>query len=97
MARDTLSTASVEYVSVPFTGDGDLTAAPVKIAFVYGDDRAPLAEEWLTATNVGGSAARVLVGPGHYVLAPGEPYVWVQITDTPEIPVIRAGRLYVTA
>ena len=41
--------------------------------------------------------ARCLVGPGGTVaLAAGTYEVWVKITDSPEIPVLRSGTLVVT-
>lgn len=41
--------------------------------------------------------ARIQIGPGgDIVLANGEYYGWLKITDSPEIPVRRIGRLRIT-
>jgi hypothetical protein len=51
--------------------------------------------DWKTAAWSGGSAI-LLVGPGTAVpLTVGVSYsVWVRVTSSPEIPVMRAGSLY---
>lgn len=92
---------SLEYlpVRVVVTKDGvlfDPTADPVEIALpvINVDPTVWKAADWRTVgTNY---FARVLVGPtGDFVLTRGDYDILVRITDDPEIPVLRAGRLSV--
>jgi len=79
----------------------DPTSDTVQMAFVNGE---PTSGDWKTATWEADSStnpttyyARCLVGPGGTVtLSDGDYQVWVKITDSPEVPVLKAGRLVVT-
>ncbi len=100
-----LSTASLEYVQVPMTArkNGaayDPTADTVQMAFVAG---AGNPSTWYTAswdtdatTTPVTYRAQCLVGPsGTVTLAAGTYTVWVKVTDSPEVPVKRAGQIKV--
>lgn len=87
---------SVEYLHVPVTGA--TSSMPVDIAIVARDTE-PADGDWHTAAWNGSDTteAKVLIGPDTDLpLTDGVYSVWVRVTSTPEIPVIRAGILRVT-
>lgn len=91
-----LEHTSLQYVRVPVTADGiDVTADPVAMAFTSGFGSSPQSGDWHDAAWDNGNA-RILVGPGGDVtLFSGRYLIWVKVTDSPEIPVLRAGYLVV--
>lgn len=98
-----LSAATTEYVRIPVSAkeNGSVvnpTTDAVQMAFVAAD-AAPGNTDWKTASwETDGSTyyARCLVGPsGDATPAVGSYHVWVKLTDNPEIPVRRAGRLVI--
>ena len=102
-----ISELSLEYVRVPVSAKQsgltvDPTADTVKLAFsAAGVD--PSSGDYKTSswetdatTTPATYYARCLVGPaGTVALAAGTYEVWVKITDSPEIPVLRSGTLVV--
>jgi hypothetical protein len=94
---------SLQYVKAPVSAvvDGaayDPTSDTVQMAFTaVGVD--PVSGDWKTAgweTISGRYYARCLVGPGGTIdLAVGSYTVWVKVTDSPEIPILRSGGLRV--
>lgn len=107
MAIAEISTASLEYVRVPVsaTASGaavNPTSGTVQMAFIDGTS-APASGDWKTAsweTDSGTEPdtyyARCLVGTGGAVTLTAATYsVWVKVTDSPEVPVRRAGLLRV--
>lgn len=80
----------------------DPTADAVKLAFMVGST-APTSGDWQTGswetdatTTPTTYYARCLVGPGGTItLTAGTYEVWVQVTDSPEVPVLQAGPLTV--
>lgn len=100
-----ISTASTEYVRVNVSAliggtIHDPTGDPVSMAFIpsSADPTDPdwHPGTWETAGNV--YKALCLVGPanGGVVLPDGQYAVWVKVTDSPEVPVLRAGILTMT-
>ena len=102
-----ISTASLEYVRVQVsaTASGaavDPTGDTVNMAFLADAD-APVSGDWKTAswetdtsTEPDTYWARCLIGTGGAVaLTAGDYHVWVKVTDSPEVPVLRAGQLRV--
>lgn len=102
-----ISTASLEYVRVPMsaTSSGaayNPTSDAVQMAFLA-TNTAPVSGDWKTAswdtdsTTVPATyRAQCLVGPsGTVTLTAGTYTVWVKVTDSPEVPVKRAGLLKV--
>lgn len=98
-----LSALTVDYVQVPVraTEAGVVTnptSLVVKLAFTT-PGTAPVSGDWKTGswdTAIGGTyLAQVLVGPGQNVLGKGVYSVWVQVVDSPEVPVVRVGSLQV--
>lgn len=101
-----LSSLSLEYVRVPVsaTVNGaaiNPTADTVKMAFLSGASTQPQVSDWKSASWDSVSAngtyfAQCLVGPGGATtLSAGTYYVWIQITDNPEVPVRQVGVLQV--
>lgn len=101
----TQSTASNEYVRVPMASQRagapyDPTADVVQLAFLAGAGP-PQSGDWKTASWDTDSStypptyrAQCLVGPaGTVTLTAGVWSVWVKITDSPEVPVKRAGNI----
>lgn len=80
------------YVDVSLT-QGVLDPDTVEMAFPEIDEEPA---DWFPADYADGTAS-LLVGPGTDVeFAPGTTYgVWVRVTQPPETPVKRAGRLIV--
>lgn len=99
-----LSSLSLEYVRAHVRArlDGavvDPTADVVAFAFLIDADAEPGALDWVAGsweTDQSKYYARCLVGPGFKVLADGDWYVWLKITDTPEIPVRRIGKVSIS-
>lgn len=103
-----ISSLSKEYVRVRVFAKNagaavNPTADVVEMAF-KSDGTEPSTPDWKTAawetdatTDPDTYYARCLVGPGGTVtLTDGSYDVWVRVTDSPEIPVKKAGRLVVT-
>lgn len=94
---------SVQYVEVPVSFQ--VAGAPVSpiadvvaLAFPVAGVN-PIAGDWVTGSWESGGppyVARVLVGTGGKVLTPGNYDVWVRVTDSPEVPAMKAGFLKVT-
>jgi hypothetical protein len=105
-----LSQASLEYVQATVTAavagaPYNPTSDVVKFAFLA-PGTSPYGATWCAAswastespTGTGDYTAQCLVGPGGAVqLAPGSYQVWVQITDSPEVPVLPAYLLTITS
>jgi hypothetical protein len=91
---------SIEYirVRVTVTKNGvafNPTSDVVKLAFTENDSLEGT-ETWHTGsweTAGGVYYARCLVGPspGNTILTPGVWYVWVKVTDSPEVPIKSGG------
>lgn len=100
----TIASASLQYVRAPVaaTVNGaafNPTVDTVQMAFTSTFREPVLADFNAGSWETAGSTyyARCLVGPGGAVaLAAGVWFVWVKITDSPEIPVLPAGTLTVT-
>jgi hypothetical protein len=103
VAGTTISSLSTQYVYVPvraFSQNAlyNPTALTVQMAFVDGwskpadEDWNPASWAWTTSAN-GYYAAQCLVGPENdgVVLAVGTWNVWVQVTGSPEVPVLVSG------
>lgn len=103
----TLSSLSTEYVrvAVSATTSGaavDPTADTVQMAFTA-EGVAPVAGDWKTSswevdatTNPDTYYARCLVGPsGTVALSAALFDVWVKISDSPEVPIRKAGSIRV--
>lgn len=103
----TLYAGSLEYVRVPMAAEKsgaayDPTGDTVVMALLAGP-AAPSSGDWKTASwDTDATAypptyrAQCLVGPGGTVtLAAGVYTVWVKVTDSPEVPVKRAGQIKV--
>jgi len=95
-----LNATSTEYLFCPVRGPAgvDLTAFPVAIALVGEQAGEPASGDYQTAAWAGSPApgiteARLLVTAGS--LAVGAYMAWVKVTATPEVPVIKAGRVTV--
>jgi len=106
MADLTLPAATLEYVRFPVraTVNGaayNPTADAVQLAFLTSEAAQPVggdykAGSWETGAN-STYLARCLVGPaGTVTLTAGLYYVWIKITDSPEVPVMLAGTLEIT-
>lgn len=91
---------SVEYARVRITADVTLNSQTVALAFLTSSTAEPAGGDWQTATWLGAADttryAGVLVGPGNLVLAEGVYWVWWKVTDTPEVPARRGGRITIT-
>ena len=95
-----VSSLSKQYVTVPvaevITG-GDPTSDNVALAFpaVGSEPSAFVAGQWVTEAGV--YYAQALVGPGTSAILPVGYYdVYVKVTDSPEVPVLRSGLLEIT-
>ncbi len=92
-----ISSQSKQYVRVPVTASSDPTHDAVAWAIVPpGTEPSTFVTgDWQTIGST--FYARVLVGPGtSLVLSRGLYEMFVKVTDTPEIPILRAGVLEVT-
>ena len=98
MSAARIAAGSTMYVKVPIsaTSAGNpitLTADAVAIAFTTPGGTPAT---WFTGTWEGTGTARVLVGPGGALtLTPGTYWVWVKVTDNPEIPAEQVGILII--
>lgn len=99
------SSASTEYVSVPVAARSsgepvDPTGLPAVMAFLK-TSSAPSSGDWKSASWDTDSSTypptyrtQCLVGPsGTVTLTAGIWTVWVKVTDSPEVPVKRAGQI----
>lgn len=95
-----VSSLSKQYVTVPVAEvitAGDPTGDVVSLAFpaVGQEPSSFIAGQWLTESGV--YYAQALVGPGTSAeLAVGYYDVYVKVTDSPEVPVLRSGLLEIT-
>jgi hypothetical protein len=91
---------STEYARVRFTADVELGSQTVELAFMASMTAEPGPTDWKAATWLGSAGttryAGVLVGPDGLVLAEAVWWVWARLTDTPEKPAWRAGRISIT-
>ena len=91
----TIPSISREYIHIPI-GGGSMST-PVEIAVIDDDTEEPTEADWHNADVWDGTTAKLLIGPGGTLeLDDGVYRVWVRVTATPEIPVIRSGLLEVT-
>jgi hypothetical protein len=101
-----ISSVSTEYVRVNVTAalaetglPANPTADAVYFAFMT-PGVTPGSGDWKTAAWAGGGppyTAEILIGPsGTDTLAQGKYAIWFKIVDSPEIPVIQVGTLYIT-
>jgi hypothetical protein len=105
MELERIDSASLETLRCPVfadTGGGiyNPTSDPVAMAFTTGPSAKPGPSDWKPGgwdtTAIGTYVATCLIGTGGAVaLAPGSYYVWVRITDLPEIVVREVGELVV--
>lgn len=102
----TISSLSTEYVQilVEATANGvpvNPSSDQVTFAFIAGTTN-PQAGDWKTGSwdtdTQGDYLAQCLIGPdgGTITLTPGAYYVWIKITDNPEVPIRNAGYLIIT-
>lgn len=99
-----ISSLSTEYIKVPVTATVsgvaiNPTTDTVQFAFTAADVN-PVLADWKSGTwetSGGVYYARCLVGPaGTVTLAAGDYWVWLKVTDNPEVPVRAVGALRVT-
>lgn len=85
---------SVEYLFADVTADRTLDSQPVGIAIDTSTDGAVFADAtWIGEAGLTRTCRLLLDG----TLNVGKYGVWVKITDSPEIPIIKAGSLRVKA
>lgn len=90
----TIPSVSREFLHVPVTGGSPST--PVELAVIPAGQEEPGPSDWRSALW-DGATARLLIGPGGTLELPDGTYrVWVRVTASPEIPVIRSGLLEIT-
>ena len=101
MSNRTIFATSVDYVSVPVVPrvKGELvdpTGDTVEMAFIPTSQVEPQESDWHAASwsTVGQDAgvqylANCLVGPGAVELDAGVYSVFVRVTDSPEVPVVK--------
>lgn len=96
----TIPSISVEYARVRLTADVELNSQTVELAFLSSYTAEPSGGDWHAATwlTPAGTTrtAGVLIGPGALVLAEGTWNVWWRLTDTPEVPARKAGRITIS-
>lgn len=100
-----ISAESLEYIRIPVIASVNSviinpTTDVVKMAFLASSS-APTVGDWQTASwDIAGPnqyQAQCLIGPGGTIaLAKGSYYVWVMVTDNPEIVVRQVGTITVT-
>jgi hypothetical protein len=105
MSVGSISVLSTEYVkvSVAQSVSGAVynpTADTVQFAFLTSQTANPATNDWVTGSwETAGTRyyARCLLGPGAggHPLAVGTYFVWLKITDSPEVPVRDVGTLRV--
>ncbi len=88
-----ISASSVIFVRSLIDANVALGSQVVKMA-ILAPDVLPVSGDW-KAASWDGDYAQVLVGPGQTItLAANRTYtVWVQVTDSPEVPELRAGTI----
>lgn len=88
-----ISATSVIFVRSLIDANVALGSQVVNMAILSPDDL-PEAGDW-AAASWDGDVAQVLIGPGKDIeLEPNRNYVvWVQVTDSPEAPELRAGAI----
>lgn len=95
MTETEIVKGSVEYLYVDVTGDVVLDSQPVRLAFAT---TLTSSSTWVDATWMGSAgtsrSCRYLLDG---LLAVGKVNIFVKITDSPEIPIIKAGTLRVKA
>ena len=90
-----IPSVSLEYLHVPVAGATG--AQPVELAVIDSGVEEPAEDDWMPADEWDGTTAKLLIGPdGTLELEDGTYRVWVRVTATPEIPVIRSGLLRIT-
>lgn len=88
------SVLSLEYVEVLVGARTDPSGDVVKFAFPAenAEPTTLFTGEWDPAGKVNGLwTARILTGPTAHVLSLGRYDVWVQISDSPEVPLLYGG------
>lgn len=100
-----MSALSTQYVEVPVTavtpagGPCNPTADPVYFAFMVTGQPGPgdwQGGTWVSTSSTNGTyLAQALIGPanGGLSLGPGTYGIWIQVSDSPEVPVIEADSL----
>ena len=95
-----IPSVSTEYARVKITADVTLGSQTVELAFLSSSTAEPVSGDWQAATWLGDEGttryAGVLIGPSALVLAEGTWWCWFRLTDSPEVPTRRAGRLTIT-
>lgn len=87
-----LPSISLEYIHIPV--GGATASQTVEIAVIDSGVEEPAEADWNPADVWDGTTAKLLVGPSGTIELPDGTYqVWVRVTATPEIPVIRSGLL----
>lgn len=91
ISRDSVEALRVEVNHTTLAGTpADPTGYPVEMAVLASAVTDPTPTDWQPATWAQGPSLKVatmLVGP----LAPGRYGVWVRVTASPEVPVMKAG------
>lgn len=105
MDMERIDSTSLETLRCPVFADAgggiyNPTSDPVAMAFTTGPGTKPASGDWKSGgwdtTAIGTYVATCLIGTGGAAtLAPGSYYVWVRITDNPEIIVREVGELVV--
>lgn len=110
MPITSLASQSTQYVFTSISGPTDPTSASVSFAFVGPYGNAPQAAEqvitsstvftagsWPSGQTASPWTAQILVGPaGAITLTPGSYVMWVQVSASPETPVLFSGPLVVS-
>jgi len=92
--RDSLEYLPVKVQSFKLGAPYDPTSDPVQIALPIINESPTLFKDATWQTVDGDYIAEILVGPsGDFNLDTGDYDIIVKITDSPEVPVLRAGRL----
>lgn len=104
MELERIDFTSLEYLRCPVFADSggapvNPTADAVAMAFMAAPNTKPGGGDWKPGgwdtTAIGTYVATCLVGTGGVALAPGTYFVWVRITDNPEVIVREVGELTV--
>ena len=93
MANLLVSALSLEKISVAIAATANPTADTVQMAVApnYTNPTTWAPASWVTVAGV--YYATVLIGPGSTIgaLAVGQYQVWVKVTDSPEVPVLKSA------
>jgi hypothetical protein len=90
-----IPSVSLEYLHVPVSGA--TVSQTVELAIIDAGTEEPAETDWHATDAWDGTTAKLLIGPGGTLeLLDGTYRVWVRVTATPEIPVIRGGLLEIT-